>query len=309
MIPALLLQDILKTRASQTKEIDGHKIVIEVVKETKGSLKVPPIQPISSKIPIRLEAVLIAIFLQLKPIERPSKAIRDQTMIRMATGAKEDHRAASRTSMKTDKDRQEAIMALKKEESRTTAGKRMTGLVIEMMTNMARIGQAEEAMMTRTMEIEMVATIPTKTGEYLMMKTKIEMRDKSHSINQHRRNYDDEEDQDEEPRGRRPARRQYDNAEEDEDRPRPSRRNQREGFEQEGRSGHPSRRHYEDEEEEPRSRRSTRRYENDDEESSDDRRPSSRCENSRNDDDRERNGRSSRSSGPSRQSSNLRHYD
>lgn len=136
---ASLLLKFLTNKEDQMIEIDGPKTMMEILKEVKDSLKVPPTQPISSKIRIRLEAVSIASFLQLQPMER---------------------------------------MALKKKECKTTADKAMIGLMIEMMAHSptVRIDQVEEAMMTRTMKTEEAAKISTKTEEEILMKMKIEMR-------------------------------------------------------------------------------------------------------------------------------------
>lgn len=179
--PALLLQGILKIRTGQMTEVDGHKTVIETPREIKDSLKVAPIQLISSKILIRLETAPIASFLQLKPMELPNnKEIRGLAIVKVTIGVQKDQKVAFRTRVKQGRDRKEAGVASKKEEPRTTAGKRVTGLKIQIMKNStptARMDQAEEAMMTRTMEIEEVATTPIRTEEDLTMKTKTEIRD------------------------------------------------------------------------------------------------------------------------------------
>lgn len=179
--PALLLQGILKIRTGQMTEVDGHKTVIETPREIKDSLKVAPIQLISSKILIRLETAPIASFLQLKPMELPNnKEIRGLAIVKVTIGVQKDQKVAFRTRVKQGRDRKEAGVASKKEESRTTADKRVTGLKIQIMKNRTptvRMDQAEEAMMTRTMEIEEVATTPIRTEEDLTMKTKTEIRD------------------------------------------------------------------------------------------------------------------------------------
>lgn len=101
-------------------------------------------------------------------------------MVRMAVRVREDHKATFQTSVRADKDRQEAT---EKKEFRTIAGKAMIGLAIEIMRTSiptVKIDQPEVMMIRRIKaEAPTKATLLTKTEEDTMMKMKIEMRNKA----------------------------------------------------------------------------------------------------------------------------------